>query len=192
MSISAMSDAKLVRESPTLRTASPLEKVIGIGPLVERPPPVPRDQPQPVGVDPTVVQQLVRWIPTEIIALYVAWIALLNPVTAPAGKTVCTVGDFGGRWASVVAFAVATPIIVVAIHLTKVRATKQPFRWPLFEIGAAGVAFLAWAFALPDTPLEDFCGYKVEVGAFLVLGTSIAIGLVAGATGHEPTPRAAE
>lgn len=183
MSISSMSDAKLVREKPAQRSANRLERTVRLKNLVERDPPA--KAPQPIGVPQPVIQQLVRWIPTETITLYVALIALLNPVAAPAGRKLCE-GDFAAFWWSVAAFAVATPFVVLAIYLTKVRATKQPFRWPLFEMGAAVIAFVAWAFALPNTPLQDVCDYKIEIGGFIVLVASIVIGLTAGATGHEP------
>lgn len=183
-----MSDGKLIQQPAKPRTANFLEKAVGLKTVVEREP-LPADTaPQPVGVPPTVVQQLVRWIPTETITLYVAWIALLDPVSVRRGQSVCKAGDFSAAWLTVAAFSLVTVLVVVAIYLAKLRATKQPFRWPVFEMSAATVAFIAWAFALPDTPLRDFCGYKVEIGAFIVLAVSVVIGLVAGATGHEPAP----
>ena len=73
-----MSDAKLVRESYANRTANRVEKAIGLKNLVEKPAPTAEESPQPVGVSQPVVQQLVRWIPTETITLYVAVIAVLT------------------------------------------------------------------------------------------------------------------
>jgi hypothetical protein len=104
-----MSDAKLIRESDHLapRTANFVEKAVGLKPLVERPPSPENAGPQPAGVSPTVVQQLVRWIPTETITLYVAFIALLNPVMAPTGKKLCE-ADVSARVYGVLAFAIAT------------------------------------------------------------------------------------
>ena len=55
-------------------------------------------------------------------------------------------------------------------------------------MSVSAVAFTAWAIALPDTPLNDLCGYKVEVGAFIVLATTAIIGLVADALGRNVAP----
>jgi hypothetical protein len=178
-----MADAKLIRERPTKRSANALEKTLGLKHLAARKEPAAEDIPKPAGVSPTVLGQIMRWIPTETITLYVAYLALLNPVVAKAGKKVCEAGGFDDRWAGVVVFAALTPVVVLLVYIAKVRGTKQPFRWPVWEMAAATLAFLAWAFALPDTPLLSVCGYKVEIGAFIVLVTTIAIGLVADALG---------
>jgi hypothetical protein len=179
-----MADAKLVRERPTTRKANPLEKALGLKSLVEREAPAATDVPQPTGVSATVVGQLVRWIPTETITLYVAYLALLTPITAVTGKKLCDSGDFTSRWVGVVVFDVVTLVFVLLVYVAKLRTTKQPFRWPLWEILASMVAFLAWSLALPDTPLRNLCGYKVEIGGFLVLVTTILITVVADALGR--------
>jgi hypothetical protein len=38
--------------------------------------------------------------------------------------------------------------------------------------------------ALPDTPLQTFCGYKVEIGAFIVLTATVVITAAADALGR--------
>jgi hypothetical protein len=179
-----MADAKLVRDQPAKRAATSLEKGLRLQSLVEREPAAPAETPQPTGVPATVVGQLVRWIPTETITLYVAYLALLTPITAEAGRRICDTGDFTGRWVGLVVFEVVTVLFVLLIYVAKLRGTKQPFRWPLWEMAAAAVAFAAWALALPDTPLQSICSYKVEIGGFLVLATTIAITVVADALGR--------
>jgi hypothetical protein len=72
------------------------------------------------------------------------------------------------------------------VHLAKVRKTKEPFRWPIWELVVSPIAFVAWAVALPDTPLQAICGYKTEIGAFIVLATTVAIALAADAFGKQP------
>lgn len=188
MSIASMSEAKLVREHSSGRSANPVEKALGIKRLVERDKTPDKDTPEPTGVPQGITARLMRWIPTETITLYVAFIALFSPLEAASGKTaLCTApAGFVGRWAGVVAFSAATVVVVVLVHLAKVRHTKEPFRWPWFEMVVAPTAFAAWALALPDTPLYDACSYKPEIGGFIVLGTTIAIGLVAEALGKQP------
>jgi hypothetical protein len=50
----------------------------------------------------------------------------------------------------------------------------------------APLAFVAWGLALPDTPLSNFSGYRVEIGAFIVLATTVTIAVVAWIFGQAP------
>jgi hypothetical protein len=186
VSIASMIDAKLVNEWPDERRANGFERALGLRRLVERPKSAAAQTPQATTVVPaTAIGQLARWIPTESITLYVAFLGVLNPI---AGTVRACDGRYAGRWAALGAFLVATVCIVVLVHSAKVRRTLEPFRWPVFEMSVSAVAFTAWAIALPDTPLNDFCGYKPELGAFIVLATTAIIGLVADALGRNVAP----
>jgi uncharacterized membrane protein len=187
MSISSMVDAKLVRESDSVakRTANPVEKALGLTSLVQRPPTATGDGPQPVGVPSNVTDQLVRWIPTETLTLYVAYIAVAKLPAAPKGQKLYQ-ADFLWQWVGVGIGTFITLAFVVLLAMGKVRSTKEPYRWPIFEMAAAAVAFIAWAFALPDTPLLTFAGYKTEVGALIVTAVTVIIAVVAYAFGKQP------
>jgi hypothetical protein len=185
MSIASMIDAKLVNEWPDERRATGFERALGLERLVERPKSEPAQTPQPTAVPSTAIGQLARWIPTESLTLYVAFLGVLNPL---AGTPRACDAGYAGRWAALGAFLVMTVSIVVLVHVAKVRRTLEPFRWPVFEMSVSAVAFMAWAVALPDTPLNDFCGYKAELGAFIVLATTAIIGLVADALGRNVSP----
>jgi ABC-type xylose transport system permease subunit len=187
MSIASMIDAKLVNEWPDERPATGFERALGLKRLVERPKSEAAQTPQATAVPSTAIGQLARWIPTESLTLYVAFLGVLTPIVGTARA--CDAG-YAGRWAALGAFLVMTVCIVVLVHVAKVRRTQEPFRWPLFEMSVSAVAFTAWAIALPDTPLNDFCGYKTEVGAFIVLATTAIIGLVADALGRNVTAAA--
>jgi hypothetical protein len=180
-----MSDAKLVREDYEKRGANRVERALGLKKEVEKKPPAKADVPQPVGVSQPVVQQLVRWIPTESITLYVAIIALLTYPKAPPGEKLCA-QSFTAQWWWTGIFAAFSVFAVFAIFLAKVRTSNQPFRWPFFEMAVAPVAFCAWAAGLPATPLGSVCGYKTEYGAVIILFVAIFIGLVAGMLGKNP------
>lgn len=194
MSIASMIDAKLVNEWPDARKATGFERALGLRHLVERAKSAEAATPQAPAVPATAIGQLVRWIPTESITLYVAFLGVLNPISGAARA--CDAG-YAGRWLALSVFLVLTVVFVVLVHVAKVRRTAEPFRWPLFEMNVSAVAFTAWAIALPDTPLNDFCGYKIEVGGFIVLASTAVIGLVADALGRnvappaEPVPAAA-
>jgi len=183
-----MSEAKLVRERPQTRLANRLEKVVGLQPLVERAQTPESKTPRPTGVPEGVVTRLIRWVPTETIVLYVAFIALFDPLVPKKGESdLCTAaGGFGVRWIGFAGFLALTVLIVLLVHTAKVRRTEEPFRWPWFEMVVAPIAFSAWALALPDTPLHSICGYGAEIGGFLVLAITVAIGLFADAFGKQP------
>ena len=191
MSIASMIDAKLVNEWPDARRANGFERALGLRRLVERPKSSEVATPQAPAVPATAIGQLVRWIPTESITLYVAFLGVLNPISGGVARA-CDAG-YAGRWVALSVFLLLTVVFVVLVHVAKVRRTAEPFRWPLFEINVSAVAFTAWAIALPDTPLNDICGYKIEVGGFIVLASTAVIGLVADALGRNvaPAPEAA-
>jgi hypothetical protein len=131
--------------------------------------------------------QLVRWIPTETITLYVAFLGLLNAPTAPEGRSVCEAG-FTGRWIAVAVFVLLSVLLTMLVHLAKVRRTGEPFRWLLWEMSVGAIAFFVWAASLPDTPLQLICRYKEEIGAFSVLVTSALIAALADALGRNVGP----
>jgi hypothetical protein len=138
---------------------------------------------KPAGVPQTILNQLMRYIPTESITLYVAVLALFSPLKAPEGKTVADL-SFQDRWIVFAAFVGLTLVLVPLLYMAKNRGKK--FTWPLFEMAVAPIAFAAWALALPDTPLRTISDYKEAVGATLVLGATILIGVVADALGKAP------
>jgi hypothetical protein len=83
----------------------------------------------------------------------------------------------------VVIFAVLTPLFVWLVYGGKVKTAGKnlplsPRTWPLWEMFASAVAFLAWAFAMPDSPFTRFSWYNLTWGAFVVLAVSTALGLL--------------
>lgn len=167
MSIVSMAEAKVQRDNP-----KPNAGHIKV-------------QNEPAGVPQSTLNQLMRYIPTESITLYVAVLALFSPLKAPTGKTVADL-SFQGRWINFAGFCALTIVLVPLLTLTKSRGAGKAFKWPLFEMAVAPIAFAAWAFALPDTPLRTINGYKEAIGAALVLGATVLIGVVADAAGKAP------
>ncbi|MFW5941480.1 MAG: hypothetical protein ACOC9V_02645 [Chloroflexota bacterium] len=92
---------------------------------------------------------LVKYIPTEVITLYVATLS-----AAPALQEVfppIRTGDI--YWG----FTIITPLLLFLIYVNK-RATSgltpvPPARqWPWWKLIAATVAFMVWALAVPGNP----------------------------------------
>jgi hypothetical protein len=120
---------------------------------------------------------ITTYIPTEILTLYVAVIAAVGP--GGAGTT-----GSSTAWGSFLAFLVITPIVVWLVYAGKVRTAKKPLpvrlgQWPKWEMAAATIAFVAWAFALPATPFAALAWYNAALAGIAVLVVSTLIGLVA-------------
>ena len=140
--------------------------------------------PQPVGVSTDVANQLTRWIPTESITVYVAFLGLLGTRTVAAGKSLSDL-SYASRWTLAGLVALATPIIVLLITMAK-TPKERSFDWPIFEMIIGTVAFAAWVVALPDTPLNDFKGYDVKFNGAILIAVTLAITLFANALKRSP------
>jgi hypothetical protein len=160
MSIAAMADAKLARE----QAADPTQ-------------PSPD---QPVGVSTNLVNQITRWIPTETITVYVALLALVAPLQTNVSST-----NFSSRWVLFWLLVAANPVVVVLMTMAKANSLAN-FKVPYFEMVIAPVAFAAWAFALPDTPLKAFAGYDIKWNSAIVTVTTISVTLIANALHKSP------
>ena len=93
--------------------------------------------------------------------------------------------SFTSRWILFWLMTAANPVVIILL----VMAKKQPgdkFLFPWFEILIAPIAFAAWAFALPDTPLNSISGYSVRWNAAILTVTVTAITLVANALHKSP------
>lgn len=116
------------------------------------------------------LEKLTRYIPTEAITLYVALLGVIGATSA----------SDGGRWVAFAIFAVATPAMAWIDWKIRVRHTRDGDRSltrPLlgFNLGAATVAFAAWAFSLPASPFSQFGWYDPKWGGFVALVVSYGL-----------------
>ncbi len=133
---------------------------------------------KPVGVSTGVANQITRWIPTETISVYVALLALLVPLSNRAPS-------FESRWILFGIVTAVNPIVVILLMMAKTQPDDK-FAWPVFEMVVAPIAFAAWAFALPDTPLSQFPHYDLKWNAAILSVTTTGIVLVANALHKSP------
>jgi hypothetical protein len=133
---------------------------------------------QPLGVSTNIVNQITRWIPTETITVYVALLALVAPVAAHSPS-------YTSRWVLFWLMTAANPVVVILLVMAK-KQPKDTFHFPLFEIVIATIAFAAWSFALPDTPLSSISGYGIQWNSAILTVTTIAITLIANALHKSP------
>jgi hypothetical protein len=122
----------------------------------------------------TALNVLFGYIPTEVLTLYVAFVAAIQkPDTVTRAQ-----------WIVFWLFLAFTPIVVWMVYASKVKAAKgrlpTRFRaWPVWEMLAATVAYVAWAFALPKTPFNQYLWYSSALAGIAVLVTSTVLGLLA-------------
>jgi len=126
----------------------------------------------------TALTTLTTYVPTETLTLYVALVAALQPAANTDPTTT-------GRWIAFWFFLFFTPLAVWVTFATKLTSDKKdlPLRprfWPKWEMFAGTLAYIAWAFGLPDSPFADFAWYSSSVAGFAVLITSTILGMVAG------------
>lgn len=135
------------------------------------------DKPGTQGGGSSTLAAIAAYIPTEVLTVYVAVVAALGTGTAAAAAS-------GAGWLSFLLFLVFTPLVVWLVYAGKVRRAGKALpvalrRWPKWEMFAATVAYVAWAFALPGTPFSAFGWYSTAIAAVVVLVATTALGLIA-------------
>lgn len=92
---------------------------------------------------------LVKYIPTEVITLYVATLSA-TPALQELFPSIQTKDIYWG-------FTIVTPLLLFLVYVNK-RATSglapvpEVREWPWWKLGAATVAFMVWALAVPGNP----------------------------------------
>ncbi|GAA4600423.1 hypothetical protein BJY16_003515 [Actinoplanes octamycinicus] len=124
----------------------------------------------------SVLTQLVKYVPTETISIYLAVQAALGTVTVPPGARECD-ADYTSRWLWLILLGVATVLLTLglAYRSQKQVAPDDRFTIPLVEPAAAAAAYLVWSLSLPTTPLKDFCSFDAQAWGPVILlaGTTI-------------------
>lgn len=127
--------------------------------------------------------QLVKYIPTETITLYIAILAALGDISAPKNGKLSD-ADFSSRWAWMWIMVVVTLALTLGLsYRSQKDATKGAalkFKLPYFDVLAAGVAFVVWALSLPSTPLRDISGYNYSAwNSVIILAGTVIIATTA-------------
>ena len=110
---------------------------------------------------------LVKYIPTEVVTLYVAAASTTQAVHS-------AMPSFDGRityWA----FGVLTPVIFMLVYGSKRASSGLPLfppiaQWPWWRMVAATIAFLVWALAVPGNPyiVGDVGAVAAGFGAIVI------------------------
>lgn len=125
----------------------------------------------------SALSQLVTYIPTETLALWLAIQTALGVLEAPPNQQVCD-ANFRGRWIWFGILLVMTALLTIGLGYRKQKETSpnSDFKLPLLETYAAVAAFSVWSLSLTNSPLEDICAYDPQVwGPVLLLGGTIVV-----------------
>lgn len=122
------------------------------------------------GDDGNQLSRLTRYIPTEAITLYVALLGVVGAAGA----------SYTGRWIAFALFVLLTPSMAYVDWRIAARRYLRSDRGAgrvllRFNLGAATIAFAAWAFSLPASPFNEFAWYDPKWGGFVALAASIAL-----------------
>jgi len=180
MSINSLANAAAARRPDTAplgrtpQTLDEIAKAASSPPATSEQPPKEQQPPNGKGNIETALNILFGYIPTEIVTLYVAVLAAIGV----EGKVTPT------EWASFGVFVAGTPVVVWLVYGAKLKNSNLPLpltyaTWPVWEMFAATVAFVAWGFALPQSPFAAFTWYSSALAGVVVLITSAILGLLA-------------
>jgi hypothetical protein len=118
---------------------------------------------------------ITTYIPTEILTLYVATLAAIQtPNDSAAMEQRITF------WI----FLVLSPVIIWLVYAAKLRSDNKPLplslrQWPIWEMVAATLSYVAWAISLPGSSILQEVGLPPGLGAVLVIATAALLGLIA-------------
>lgn len=135
---------------------------------------------KPAGASSTAgaIEALIKYIPTESVALYIAAVAAV-----PSLETLYGAGSLRVVRASVYwGFAlVVTPLLFVLILLAKRREAGLPpvpprKEFPAWDFVAATVAFSVWAILIPNGPIEG--AVLGIIGPVVAIAVSVLLSLV--------------
>lgn len=182
MSISSMTNAAAARRSDVgVPNATP-KSLSEIAAAATTPPEAASPAKEEANTFNTALNVLFGYIPTEVVTLYVAVVAALQPAVIPGPGTATPSSH--ALWLTFGCFLVATPVAVWVVYASKLKAAGKPLpvQWaamPVWEMFAATLAFDAWAFALPNSPFRDFTWFSPALASIAVLVMSTALGMLA-------------
>jgi hypothetical protein len=135
------------------------------------------DAPDTQNTFTSALTALMAYIPTEILTAYVAVLAGLEVAEQQTQAP-------PGAWVLFWIFLVLTPALVWALYAGKCRTAGKvlptnPRKWPMWEMSAATIAFVVWAFTLPNTGFADLAWYRPGVATAAVLLVTIVLAGVA-------------
>jgi hypothetical protein len=121
----------------------------------------------------TALEMLTKYIPTEIVALYISALSI-----APAVDQTLKMTKEVLYWAGVV----AAPVVLVLVFLGNARTGGKPLPpvrdWPYWKAIASMFAFAAWGVAIPGNWWVSSNAQLGLVAGFLAIVASYALSII--------------
>ena len=138
-------------------------------------PPVPPVPSNPGRVTANSVEQITRYIPTEIVTTYVTVVAVMKQEKA----------EPTAQWVVFYVLLALTPIVTWLLLVAKLRSKgmtiKDAFKeFPLWKCIAATIAFVAWAYVLPNGAFSTLASYNGSYAAIALSFATLALGTLGG------------
>lgn len=123
-----------------------------------------------------VASILTKYLPTEIVALYIAILPFLVPKNEPL-----THQNYAGRWAVASIVGGIGILYALGLYRREVRTRSSSFRWSvaLGKSGTVLLAFAAWVCVVPGSPFNSISWYTPSVGAIIGLLVGSLLGALA-------------
>ncbi len=121
----------------------------------------------------SAVDSLVKYIPTEVVTLYVAALSA-TPVVRSAIPAFDTRVTYWG-------FAVITPLLLLLVYASKRSSSglaplPRVKEWPWWKMFAATIAYLVWALAVPSSPyISGEAGVLIAGFGAIVISTFLSL-----------------
>lgn len=106
-----------------------------------------------------VATELTRYIPTEAIGVYTAFLPFLVKDGQPL-----TEQDFTARWILTAAVAALAVFYAVGVYRKEILKRGQSFHWPPLRTATVLIAFVAWVMVIPGSPFQEFSWYSPSLG----------------------------
>jgi hypothetical protein len=126
----------------------------------------------------SALDQIVAYVPTEVIRIYIAGVGIVGP----AGRA---------KWGLLLLSTALIPLFVwLSDRIARQSDPSVPKAYSklAWVCLLAACAFLAWAAALPETPFLDFSEKATRLGSFAAVVLAAIIPKVAAAVGIAARP----
>ena len=172
MSVTSMAEVAFIRRTDVL--GPELQNPASLAPSAKRLELAATAIPDVQSAVTSALKVIATYIPTEVLTLYVAVLAAIRTPDQNIKDLEVAFYSFLG----------ITPLVVWLVYAAKVKAAGKdlplnPKTWPLWEMFAATVAYVAWALTLSQNPFGGASWYSPALAAVVVLIVSTFVGLLA-------------
>lgn len=167
MSVAALADNRLLRSTPdNVPRGAPAAAEAPSGAKIP-------------GVKEGTLNAIVQWIPVETIGVYVFLQQLfLDPLKAAPATNLDQL-DFSAHWRVFWVGLVLTVLTVPLYTAMKAKIATAEFKFPLAETIIGAIAFVLWAAALPDSPLNDWSWWTPDFGVAAITVSALLLNPIA-------------